>query len=97
MNMNAAFCLFTSPQNWKKIVWEITSQCNMLCKHCCSNSSSQNHPLNEFVFSNQKLLKRRINEMVSFGIREFYISGGEPFLVKNIFTILKYLKKKMLK
>ena len=91
------FCLFTSPQKGKKIVWEITSQCNMLCKHCCSSASFRNISLNEFIFSHQNLLKQRVNEMASFGIKEFYISGGEPFLVKNLFTILKYLKRKNVK
>jgi len=67
----------------------------MQCKHCCSNAfNSQIVSLNEFIFLNQKLLERRINEMVSFGIKEFYISGGEPFLVKNIFEFLKSLKRK---
>lgn len=87
------FCLFTIPKNKKKIIWEITSFCNMDCKHCCSNSSSGIN-LNEFIFLNRKIIKQRVDEMISFGIKEFYISGGEPFLVKNIFDFLKYLKEK---
>jgi len=67
----------------------------MQCKHCCSNASnSQIASLNEFIFLNRELLERRINEMISFGIKEFYISGGEPFLTKNIFELLEYLKRK---
>lgn len=32
--------------------------------------------------------------MVSFGIKEFYISGSEPFLVENVFNIVNFLKRK---
>jgi len=31
--------------------------------------------------------------MISFGIKEFYISGGEPFFIKGIFTLLNCLKE----
>jgi MoaA/NifB/PqqE/SkfB family radical SAM enzyme len=65
----------------------------MFCQHCCSNASS-NRDFDDFVFSGEKLIKKRLEEMVSFGIKEFYISGGEPFLVENLFDIVKFLKKK---
>ena len=51
---DTSFCLFTPPPKGKKIVWEITSQCNMLCKHCCANASSR-VPRNGFIFSDKKL------------------------------------------
>lgn len=90
------FCLFTIPKNRKKIVWEIISQCNMNCKHCCANSSQSVYADN-FIFINQEMIRKRINEMISSGIKEFYVSGGEPFLVKNIFDFLRYLKKQKTK
>jgi len=86
------FCLFTPPKNGKKIVWEITSQCNMLCKHCCADASSRVFR-DEFIFSNKKLINQNIKDMLDFGIKEFYISGGEPFRVQNILLFLKNLKK----
>ncbi len=92
MNLNN-FCLFTIPKKGKKVVWEITSKCNMFCRHCCANALSKIN-FNEWVFSNEKLIKRRLNEMISFGIKEFYISGGEPLLVENIFDIINFLKRK---
>jgi MoaA/NifB/PqqE/SkfB family radical SAM enzyme len=91
--MNFDFCLFTIPRKWKKIVWEMTSRCNMSCQHCCANAPL-NLDFDEFIFSSEKLIKRRLEEMVSFGIKEFYLSGGEPFLVENLFDIVKFLKKK---
>ena len=92
MNIND-FCLFTIPKKWKKIVWEITSKCNMFCQHCCTNALSKIDS-EEFIFSDEKLIKRRLKEMLSFGIKEFYISGGEPLLVKNIFEIVNFLKRR---
>jgi Predicted Fe-S oxidoreductases len=91
--MNFDFCLFTIPRKWKKIVWEMTSRCNMSCQHCCTNASP-NLDFDEFIFSSEKLIKRRLKEIVSFGIKEFYLSGGEPFLVENLFNIVRFLKKK---
>jgi MoaA/NifB/PqqE/SkfB family radical SAM enzyme len=87
------FCLFTIPKKWKKIVWEITSKCNMFCQHCCTKALSKTD-FGEFIFSDEKLIKKRLNEMLSFGVKEFYISGGEPLLVKNIFDIVIFLKRK---
>jgi MoaA/NifB/PqqE/SkfB family radical SAM enzyme len=57
-------------------------------------NASSNIDFDEFVFSDEKLIKRRLEEMISFGIKEFYLSGGEPFLIKNLFDIVKFLKKK---
>jgi len=93
---NVPFCLFAPPQEGKKMVWEITSQCNMSCKHCCSDSSLKVYQ-DEFIFSNQKLINQRIDEMFLFGVRELYISGGEPLLMKNILVFLEYLKRKKIK
>jgi MoaA/NifB/PqqE/SkfB family radical SAM enzyme len=92
MNLND-FCLFTIPKKWKKIVWEITSKCNMSCLHCCTNALSKPN-FNELVCSDGKLIRKRLTEMLSFGIKEFYVSGGEPLLVKNIFDITNFLKRK---
>ncbi len=92
------FCLFTPPRKGKRVVWEITSQCNMRCRHCCSNASDfRTNSLKNPLFSNRKLLEKRVDKMVSFGIKEFYISGGEPFMVKNILDFLKFLKEKGVK
>ena len=93
---DTSFCLFTPPPKGKKIVWEITSQCNMLCKHCCANASSR-VPRNGFIFSDKKLINQNIQKMVALGIKEFYISGGEPFLAKGILSFLKSLKEKGVK
>lgn len=89
---NLPFCLFSLPEEGKRVVWEITSQCNMFCKHCCSKALPDNYPQREFISCNEKLIEKRIDEMISFGIKEFYISGGDPFFVKSIFALLNYLK-----
>jgi len=65
----------------------------MACQHCCTNASFEIDS-DEFVFSDEKLIKKRIEEMLSFGVKEFYLSGGEPFLVENLFTIVRLLKKR---
>lgn len=72
---------------------EITSQCNLRCKHCMycededffntDNDLSYNEMINLFEF-----LIEEIN------IINFVIIGREPLLNKNIFKIIEYLKNK---
>ena len=91
------YCLFTIPQNGKRVVWEITTSCNMNCNHCCSNANKTHN--NDFLFLSRKetVIFKKIDEMISLGVKEFYISGGEPFLMKDIFPFLIYLKEKKIK
>ncbi len=85
--MNNNFCLFSAPRDGKKLVWEVTSRCNMKCKHCCSNASLSSD-CDSFNLSEDIL-----DEIMNSGIKDFYISGGEPFIEQNLMNFLKYLKK----
>jgi MoaA/NifB/PqqE/SkfB family radical SAM enzyme len=85
------FCFFSSPKEGKRIVWEITNFCNMKCHHCCASASSQKNG-NEFILSEKDFISHKLEEIMSLGIKEFYISGGEPLTVENILEVLSYLK-----
>lgn len=61
---------------------EITSRCNMSCRHCCQESYL--HKKNDLSFQELILL---IKELRSLGIRSVVISGGEPFLRHDLFEI----------
>lgn len=88
------YCLFTIPPRGKRVVWEITENCNMNCSHCCSDAHKTCN--NDFLFSEEKkdIAFKKVDEMMSLGVKEFYISGGEPFLTRDIFSFLAYLKGK---
>ena len=65
----------------------ITGQCNMKCKHCgavdCMVSKEKRELTTEEYIS-------VINQAVELGCRNIIIAGGEPFLRKDIFDILKF-------
>jgi radical SAM protein with 4Fe4S-binding SPASM domain len=70
---------------------EITGECNFDCKFCY-NSKYRN--IQDFLTFDE--IKDIINQLVDAGGSFFVISGGEPFMRKDIMEILYYLKSKKL-
>jgi radical SAM protein with 4Fe4S-binding SPASM domain len=62
----------------------ITNQCNLRCSHCCFNSGR--YPMPELPTAK---IFDLLQEAVSLGAQEIHITGGEPFLRPDIFTILE--------
>jgi AdoMet-dependent heme synthase len=73
----------------KIIYFEITNRCNLLCKHCYSNSGK---------IKNKELTKKEIfsliDESAKQGLEFLSIGGGEPLLRMEIFEIIKKVIKK---
>jgi len=67
------------------VVWEITGKCNLNCMHCSSKSESEDMNLKECYKLIDILKKEKIFHAT--------ISGGEPFLRKDLFNILSKLNK----
>src|SRR3712207_7117711 len=53
------------------------SVCNLACTHCFISCSPTNHT-HEFMALAQ--VKRHLDEAARMGVREYYFTGGEPFL-----------------
>lgn len=70
----------------------LTYRCNLRCKMC----SIVNLLPPEEELSTAKLL-RIIDEAVDYGVKELLLTGGEPFLRKDIFEICDYSSKKGLR
>ncbi|MGL5718104.1 MAG: radical SAM protein [Paraclostridium sp.] len=67
-----------------RVFIEITDKCNLKCPHCYGNFTVQNSKeLN--LNSIEELIKKAAN----VGIYEFDITGGEPFLYKDLDKVLK--------
>lgn len=87
--LNRMECKFTLPKDGGKVIWEITHQCNYNCSYC--------------IFScNQKIVPNElttleclhvIDELVKNDFKHLKVTGGEPFLRKDIIDILKYASK----
>ncbi|MDP7304031.1 MAG: radical SAM protein, partial [Pirellulaceae bacterium] len=51
--------------------------CNLTCHHCFISCSPKNET---FGFMPLAEVQRRLAESVSLGVKEYYFTGGEPFL-----------------
>ncbi len=59
--------------------------CNIRCAHCFISCSPTNH---SFGFLSLDEVERRLAESVELGVREYYFTGGEPFMHPDIVEIL---------
>jgi molybdenum cofactor biosynthesis enzyme MoaA len=60
--------------------------CNLTCHHCFISCSPKN---DSFGFLSLEEVKRRLRESVSLGVKEYYFTGGEPFLNPDMVAILE--------
>lgn len=65
--------------------WDINDDCNLNCKHCRVGEKSKKEPALTL-----KEAKELLAQLYYQGITKLNLSGGEPFLRKDIFEILEY-------
>lgn len=87
---NACFNVdvLTSPV---KILWECSYLCNLACPHCYTNSGGS-------LVSNDEMDTESalhfIDKVADVPVSAIYIGGGEPFLRKDIYDLLAYIKNR---
>lgn len=59
--------------------------CNLTCRHCFISCSPKN---DSFGYLTLEEVQRRLDESVSLGVKEYYFTGGEPFLNREMVAIL---------
>ena len=59
--------------------------CNLTCHHCFISCSPKN---DNFGFLSLTEIERRLEESVALGVKEYYFTGGEPFLNPEMAEIL---------
>ena len=64
--------------------------CNLTCYHCFISCSPKN---NAFGFLTLGEVQRRLEESIPLGVKEFYFTGGEPFLNPEMTAILELALK----
>lgn len=69
------------------IAIELNNECNLKCRCCLKNRSSEN------VILPFKTIKKTLEEAKSMGISYVRFTGGEPLLRKDIVKILRYTKQ----
>jgi molybdenum cofactor biosynthesis enzyme MoaA len=60
--------------------------CNLTCHHCFISCSPHNH---SFGLLDLATVERALEESVSLGVKEYYFTGGEPFLNRDMVPILE--------
>jgi molybdenum cofactor biosynthesis enzyme MoaA len=60
--------------------------CNLTCQHCFISCSPHNH---SFGFLSLAAVEEYLQESVRLGVKEYYFTGGEPFLNRDMVAILE--------
>jgi MoaA/NifB/PqqE/SkfB family radical SAM enzyme len=60
--------------------------CNLTCRHCFISCSPHNR---SFGFLDLDTVRRRLDESLPLGVKEYYFTGGEPFLNPDMTAILE--------
>lgn len=60
--------------------------CNIECTHCFISSSPRNHSHEMLSLAD---VERRLAEARELGVREYYFTGGEPFMNRDMIPILE--------
>ncbi|OGC42941.1 hypothetical protein A2Y85_00855 [candidate division WOR-3 bacterium RBG_13_43_14] len=72
------------------IQWHITDVCNLRCKHCYQDNYSA---MKDLDTDKIKLIIDKISSELSSSKISINLTGGEPFLRKDLFDILNYLDR----
>ena len=60
--------------------------CNIACTHCFISCSPKNHSHEMMTYDE---VEKRLDEAALLGVREYYFTGGEPFMNRDMIRILE--------
>lgn len=60
--------------------------CNIACNHCFISCTPTNH---SYEIMTLEQVRRYLDESVEMGVKEYYFTGGEPFINKQLLDILE--------
>jgi radical SAM protein with 4Fe4S-binding SPASM domain len=76
-----------------EIVWNITYQCNLRCKHCYEDAGGRKRQ--ELSTDEAKQVIDILSEVAGIGLPALSFSGGEPLARKDFFELAAYAKKRI--
>ncbi len=71
----------------EEIDFQITNECPLQCRHCCCSSS----PKAGTIWT-KNLAFDLLNQAVELGCKEVHLTGGEPLIRSDVFSIIDYAK-----
>jgi MoaA/NifB/PqqE/SkfB family radical SAM enzyme len=82
----------TAPPELAKKLWLYTNyDCHLQCSYCCAESGPR-VPRRELGLENAN---RLVDEAVTLGFEEAFFTGGETFLLKEIYPMLAYSSERL--
>jgi MoaA/NifB/PqqE/SkfB family radical SAM enzyme len=72
--------------------WELTYRCNQRCSHCYLDVLSPNARVSDELTTAECL--RIVDDLAAAGALNLALSGGEPFLRRDLFHIAAYARSK---
>ena len=75
-----------------EIVWNLTYQCNLRCKHCYENAGDKRP---ELTTDEAKQVLDKLSKIAGIGLPAVSFSGGEPLARRDFFEIASYAKKRI--
>jgi MoaA/NifB/PqqE/SkfB family radical SAM enzyme len=73
------------------VQWYITDICNLQCTHCYRHEYYEDLPLEKIKL----IADNVIHGLETLNVAPYFaLSGGEPFLRRDLFTIIEYLYEK---
>lgn len=72
----------------KRVDYVMTNLCNLNCRHCCLSATPISYDKVQFS-ANMDIIKK----IICLNPETITLTGGEPLIVKNIYDILKHLRK----
>ncbi len=72
------------------IVWNLTKQCNLKCKHCYANAGPLKH--RDELSIEEKL--KVVDQLDEAGVTMIAFSGGEPLISPDFWKVAEYASKK---
>ena len=70
----------------------VTNRCNLKCKHCCVNADNIDSKIVKQEMSTD-VVKSVIDKLIVCAPTRIILTGGEPMIREDFFTILAYLRE----
>jgi radical SAM protein with 4Fe4S-binding SPASM domain len=70
------------------VYFEVTNSCNLSCIHCYANAGRRSAELGI------REIFKLVDKLYDLGVLEIVLTGGEPLMRKDIFSIMEYITRK---
>ncbi len=78
---------YASPKELKELWLHTNNICNLACSHCLVGSA----PWVKDWGLPAEILRDLIQQALGLGVERFYMTGGEPFMRKDIFDLIQFI------